>query len=195
MNAEFASLWQLFLRTFQNPKEVAEELVSMRIDRGALWLMMAIVVLLSVFVFALGSAIAPPPPNAPTVNLSPFAATVLIGSLSVMFVFVLYYVGRAMGGQGTFGSTILILVWHHIVTLGVQIVQLTLLFVAPFLAVFAALLGFFMLLYILLQFINVLHRFDSFGKAVGTLLVSIAGVLFGLTIILSMIGITAEGMV
>lgn len=196
MNITAASLWALVLRTFKDPKPVAEDLIKLRFEHSFLWMFLGLVVICSVLVMVLASAIGPPPPpEMKFLSLSPFAATMMIGSLSVMFVFVLYYVGLAMGGTGSFGSTLVLLSWHQAVSLVFQLFQLLAVLISPTLGAFTAMAGFVALIYVFLQFINALNEFESIGKSIGVLLISAAGLLFGLAIILSIIGVTAEGLV
>ncbi len=191
MNADISALFSLIVRSFTHPREVAEQLTSRRYDRVTLWSMMALVIVLTAIIFSASAAISPPPAEMSSFMFTPLVSAILVGSFLVMLVFMLYFTGRMMGGTGHFPETIVIVVWNQAITIAYQVVQIVLFIFSPLLGSIATLVGFVFLFYIMLQFIDVLHGFQSLLKAFGAFVFAVVGIAFGLAVILSFIGASA----
>ncbi len=72
-------------------------------------------------------------------------------------------------------------------------VQVVTLLVAPVAAGIVSIAGLVLLGWTLVNFIRVLHGFDTLGRAVLTLLLAIAGMSVGLMLILGLIGVGVAG--
>ena len=191
MNVDFATVYNMMLRSFSEPREVAEELTSRRLDRGTLWSIMALVVVVSALVVTVSSLVSPPTPELAPLMGTPFLAALVIGASQVVLVFVLYFTGRMMGGTGHFPETIMLIAWHQGMTVFLQIITLAISIVSPLFGGLISLFGAFYLFYVLLQFIDVLHGFKSLAKAFGTFAFGVVGIGLGLAVMLSLIGVSA----
>lgn len=190
MNADIRLLFDLILRTFVDPRGVAQQLTSRRYDRGTLWSMCLLVIVLSVLFIALGSALFPSVPQAGIPVVTPMSLGVILGSVLIILVFCIYFTGRALGGTGHFQETLLLMIWHQAVSIALQALQIIVMFIAPVLGGMVSVIGLGFMIFILLHFINVLHGFDSLAKALATLLVALLGMAIGLSIILTLIGVS-----
>lgn len=190
MSADIRLLFDLILRTFVDPRGVAQQLTSRRYDRGTLWSMCLLVIVLSVLFIALGSALFPSVPQAGIPIVTPMSLGVILGSVLIILVFCIYFTGRAMGGTGHFPETLLLMIWHQAVSIALQALQILTMFVAPVLGGMVSVIGLGFMIFILLHFINVLHGFDNLAKALATLLVALLGMAIGLSIILTLIGVS-----
>jgi hypothetical protein len=68
-------------------------------------------------------------------------------------------------------------------------------FVAPGLSLMLSLATGIIGVWILVNFIAAAHRFSSMGRAIGTLLIAMAAIVLGLSFLLSIVGIAAQGVV
>lgn len=188
MELTMQSIAGMIRETLRDPAQAARDLTATRYDRGTLWSALALVTVLSVLLLAGMQYLfaAPPTPGAP--GVLPLTYALILGSTLVVMVFAVYYVGRSLGGQGTFPDTLLLIVWFQVISIFVQLVQVTAILIVPFLAAFVSIIGIVWLFYCLLTFINVLHGFDSYLKALGTFVMSILGIGFGLALIVTMVG-------
>lgn len=184
-------------QSFLAPAVAAHSLVGLGLSRAVLWQALVLVTVLSVLLVALtqGAMPAGPPLRAdggPLV-LSPFAYGVILGASLVMLVFALHYTGQALGGTGDFGAALTLVIWLEVLAMAVRLVQGAVLLVAPPVAGMVSALGLGLLLWVLLNFINVLHGFGSLWKSAFSLLLAVVGISLGLTLILTLIGVGATG--
>lgn len=190
MNADFSNLLQLMIRSFTEPREVAQQLTSTRYDRSTLWSIMAVVVAVSAIIVMLNGVVSPPAPELAPLMQVPFVSALIIGTSQVVLVFMLYYTGRMMGGTGHFPETIMLVAWHQGMTIFVQAILLVLSIVSPGISGLLSLVAAFYLFFVLLQFIDVLHDFQSLAKSFATFAIGIIGIGLGLMLMLSLIGVS-----
>jgi hypothetical protein len=133
-----------------------------------------------------------PAADDPTVQFmmqSPLRTALIQWLVLVTSVFLIYRVSRAFGGKGSLPDTLLVVVWLQVIMLGVQLVQLVSLIVAPPLAGIVNLAGLVLFFWLGTSFIAVLHGFASrwkvlagiFGTsfAVAVVLVIVLSIIFG----------------
>jgi Yip1 domain len=111
-------------------------------------------------------------------------------ALLVVMVFAVFWIGRAMGGTGSFEESILLVAWLQFVMVCLQVVQTGVLLVSTTIAEIFGLLGIVLFLWLLTNFVAVLHGFTSLFKVFVMILVSAFGIAFGLSILLTLIGVT-----
>ncbi len=180
-------------RSLIDPKGTAQMLNALRLNRGILWSMMAVVICLSVLMMVATVALFPAPASQ-LMNLSPFGLAVLLGSILIAMVFAFYFTGQMLGGTGRFPGALLLLTWWQAVGMTIQVLQLLVVIILPGLAGFVSLAGFAYLTVVLVLAIDVLHDFKSIGKAIATVIIAFLGTAFGLAFILSLVGLTAQGL-
>ena len=189
MSNQSSFLSQLILQSFIEPRKVAEYLVTLEIDRRSLWLLLGLVSVLSALVLSAVSAATPAPEGVQIVSLSPWMAAVFVGFVMIAMVFSLFYVGRWLGGSGSLDSTILIISWHQGITVAFQLLQLVIVLISPVLGAFANFAGIIFLFYVLLQFIDVLHGYQSLLKSFGAFALAIFSMVVVLTFLLPILGL------
>jgi len=190
-------LLAMVVETIRNPREGAATLLNFAPGRGVIWQMLALVVVLSVLM-AHATALLFASPGAEIfagpLHLSPILTGVVQGSLLVIMVFATYWIGKAFGGTGSFEETLLLLTWLQFVLVVLQVVQTLSLLVLPPLAPIIGMLAMVLFFWLLTNFVAILHGFTSLGLVFVGILLSAFAVVFGLTIILTLIGITVPGM-
>lgn len=181
-------------RSFRDPKGVAQMLNAMRLNRGILWSMMVVVICLSVIMMVATVSLTPSPADSQFVSLSPFGLAVMLGSVLVAMVFAFYFTGQMLGGTGRFPGALLLLTWWQAMGVAVQVLQIVIVLIMPPLAGVVTLAGFAYLTVALVLAIDVLHGFNSIAKAIATVIIAFLGTAFGLALILTLVGVTAQGL-
>ena len=117
---------------------------------------------------------------------SPFRAAVVQWLFLALTVLLVYRVGRAFGGRGSFPDALLIVVWLQLLTLALQVLQLAATLIAPPLAGIIGIAGFALFLWLMTAFIAELHGFASRGVVfVGMVVTALgAGLVLGFLLIL-----------
>jgi hypothetical protein len=185
LNSLVAMAW----RTVKNPREGATEVLSLGVPREALWLALALVVTISILLAQATSLLVTGEAGA-GMPVGPLAMGFVQLLLLVLMVFSIFWIGRSFGGSGSFEETILLVIWLQFIMVCLQVVQTVALVILP---VFSGLIGIgalVLFLWLLTNFVTVLHGFASLGKVFIMILVSAFGIAFGLSIILTLIGVT-----
>jgi hypothetical protein len=185
LNNLLAMAW----RTVKNPREGAAEVLSLGIPREALWPALALVVVLSIILANLAGLLLAGEAGA-AMPVGPAATGFIQLALLVVMVFAVFWIGRAMGGTGSFEESILLVAWLQFVMVCLQVVQTGVLLVSTPLAEIFGLLGVGLFLWLLTNFVAVLHGFSSLLQVFLMILVSAFGIAFGLSILLTLIGVT-----
>lgn len=182
-------LVQMAIETLRAPRKSAERILAFDMDRNQLWLAVALVAVVSVLANNLTLAFVPdemvnaggPLPQ------SPFLLTLVIWGLLCVSVFCTHYIGRAFDGTGTMEGALLTTVWMQIVLLFLQVAQIALFIVSPIFAILFGYVGAAYVFYIFLNFVLVLHGFKSLGMVFTGALVSMIGILFGISLLIGLI--------
>lgn len=196
MVEQTASLPELMRRTVSDPQGAARQIIAMELPASALWQALVLVVVLSVIAAQITTMLMVPAGDEallPALFTSPILLGFVQGSILVLMVFGIHWVGRSFGGTGAFEDAIAVVVWLQFLLVCLQVVQGLLGLVAPALSGLvgiAALVGFF---WLLTQFIMVLHGFQSAALVFVGIIVSMLAATFGLSIILTLMGITLTG--
>jgi hypothetical protein len=191
-----AGLLRMLVLTLRDPGQAARQLISLNLSRIVLWQALALVTVVSVIVTALAPEAAMQTITTgeqETVLVTPLAFAAIMGSLLVILVFALYHSGLSLGGTGTFPATLVLVVWLEVLATAVRSVLSLALIVSPVIAGILSLGALAVLLRTLVSFIDVLHGFQSFGKALMTLVLAAVGAFFGLSLILTVISLVLTG--
>lgn len=195
MSLTLNDLLRLAMESVRDPREGARRVTEAGLPRDARWQALLLVVVVSVLLGQFSAVIAP---GGADVLMAPFLANPLatalvqLGLVAIM-VYAVYWIGRAMGGTGSFEDTILLIAWMQFIMICVQVVQTVALILIPPVASLIGLLGLGLFFWLLTNFVAELHGFESLGKVFLMILVSIVGIAFGLSLILSLIGIAVPG--
>lgn len=179
----FEQIIPMTRQTIANPQEGIGTVLSLGLDRSVLWPALAVIIALSVILSNVALVFSPQN-SAPTFNLpqSPFLLAMVMAIGLVLTVFCTHYIGRAFGGSGRFTESLTIVIWLQTILLIAQIVQLGLLMISFGLAnlfgIVVAVFG----LWLFVNFVAVVHGFNSLLNVFAGIIVSTFGVLFGLSI-------------
>lgn len=191
MQLTVGNLVQMALRTVRNPREGATEVLSLGVPRNALWLILVLVVTISVMLAQLTNVLIL---SAGGVLLDGFLSNpvltgmVQIGLLIVM-VYAIYHIGRLMGGRGTFPEAILLVSWLQFIMVCLQVLQTGAMLVLPPVAGILGIIGFALFFWLLTNFVAVLHGFKSLAQVFVMIIASLFGIVFVLSIVLSVLGL------
>ena len=188
-----ASLKDLAILTLKDPAAAARILMGLQLERGTLWSALFLVVVLNTVLQTGSNLLLPGPSGFPAMFDVPAVYFFFVGGGLILIVLTIYWAGRAFGGQARMEDVIVLVVWLQFLRVIVQLAVLVLLLAIPVLAALlvfaAALVG----LWILAHFVNEAHRFDSLGKSVAVLIAAFIGMVVGMSILLSLVGVGAVG--
>lgn len=186
-------LLRLARDTVSNPREGAETILSLGLPRQALWLAFALVVVLSMILGDILYLVAGVPQDGPLTGPmggSPVVMGLLQGAFLFMMTHAVTQIGRLFGGTGRFDEALALVVWLQFIFICVQIVQLIAVIVVPPVAGLITIFALGLFLWLLVNFIATLHGFTSLGLVFAMTIVSAFALLFTLSLILTMLGIT-----
>jgi hypothetical protein len=188
MDLNLATLSAMVRETLTRPRDAATRLLAMNVPDDARWLGFIIVVVLSVIlgqvsVLAMGEG--------------GFAGGMLFmamfqTSVTLGMVVAVQGIGRLAGGTGTFPDTLLLIAWLQFVMLVFQLAQVVALVLVPPLFGLIAIAALFVFLYMLTQFVLVLHGFTSAPKVFVGIIFSFFGFAVVMAILLSVLGFGPE---
>lgn len=191
--AEFrAVLAELVLLSLRSPRQAAEQIISWQFNRETLWTALALAAAVNTLLFSF-SLILQPTPGIPAFFTSPLAMFILLAGVLVVTTHGLYWTGRAIGGKGELGDVLALVVFVQMLRIMAQVLIFVLMFVSPSLSVLASLATGLICLWILINFIAAAFNFPTIGRAIGVLLIATAAVVLGLSLLLSIVGIAAQG--
>ena len=178
MTLDFQSWMRAVSLSLIEPADIARDALKRRHPSQVLWQAITLIAVLHVLLFAAGQALAPRPAELAenAIQISPFGMAGLFGISLYLMVYTLYYAGHALDGEGSLHDTLTLLTWFHAVSLTLEVIQVLLLIISPYLAAMFSLIAFGGLLWCILNFINVLHGFQSLGKSFVTLVMSLIGI-------------------
>ena len=115
------------------------------------------------------------------------------GALLFLMAHAVTLVGRMFGGTGRFDEALALIVWLQFIFLCVQILQLVAVLVIPPMAGLITMLAVGLFFWLLVNFIATLHGFTSLGMVFVMTILSGFTILFVLSLILTLLGVTFEG--
>ena len=180
--------------TVRNPRAGAQLVIGQNVPVPLLWQMMAVVVALSV-VLGQGSLMLVTGPDdlAGPLVVNPVVMAGLQLAVLIITVHAIHWIGRSMGGTGSFEDALALMIWLQFIMICLQIVQIAAMMIAQPLADVIGLAGLVLFLWLLTNFVAVLHGFHSLGLVFVMILASALGMVFLLSLVLSILGITSPG--
>jgi hypothetical protein len=182
--------------TVTNPREGAETVLALGLPRQALWLSFALVVVLSMMLGDILYLLAGMPDDGALTGPlagSPLAAGLLQGAFLFLMAHAITLIGRAFGGMGRFEEALTLVVWLQFIIICVQVVQLLAVLLVPPMAGLVTLLAIGLFFWLLVNFIASVHGFTSLGMVFVMTVLSGFTILFLLSLILTLLGVTFEG--
>jgi hypothetical protein len=174
--------------TISDPSAGAEMVLSLNLPRAALWLAFALMMVLSMFMGELVMLVIGAPEEGPLTGQSPVVLGLLQGGFLFLGMFAITHIGRMFGGTGGFDGALALVTWLQFIFIVLQVVQLGVAVVAAPLAGIISLLAIALFFWLLSHFITVLHGFTSVGQVFFMTLLSFVGILFTLSLVLSVLG-------
>lgn len=195
MNPTLSDLMRLAFESVRAPREGARQVQTVDLPRGARWQALIAVVIVSVLLSQATAFLAPAGSDIlmGAMLANPIGATIVQLCLMVIMVFSVFWIGRAMGGHGSFDDTILLIAWMQFIMVGLQLVQTAALVLIPPLASLIGVLGLGLFFWLLTNFVAELHGFRSLFQVFLMIILSIIGIAFVLSLVLSIIGIAVPG--
>lgn len=184
----------LALDTLRDPRGTGERLIAMQIGLPVLWTALALASVLSALLFSLNIALFPANFPMPGLFLNPVLYAVVLAGGMVISMHLLTWMGAMLGGRGALAEVTVLLVWLQYLRLAAQAGLLLLTMLMPPLGMMATIVVAFYSLWLLLNFLDVAHRFGSLGKAAVLLLLTVVGIIVGLSFLLALIGVPASEM-
>jgi hypothetical protein len=118
---------------------------------------------------------------------------VIFGLVMAGFLYItihaVHRIGVFFGGTGSFEESALLVIWLQFILICVQVIQIATLFVLPPLAGLVTIIAIALYLWLLVNFIAVLHGFTSLGMVFVTTLLSAFALLFVFSLILAVLGL------
>lgn len=184
----------LAVATVRNPKEGARVVIGQNVPNPFLWQMMAVVVALSV-VLGQGAllVLAGPGELAGPLMLNPAIMAGLQLAVLLVTVHAITWIGRSLGGTGSFDDALALMVWLQFIMICLQVVQVAAMMVAQPVADMIGIAGLALFLWLLTNFVAVLHGFKSLGLVFVMILASALGLVFLMSLALSILGIVTPG--
>lgn len=175
--------------TLTDPAGAARGLIGLALPMRALWTALALVAALQAILFGLSTMLFPL--NLPIKGLltTPISFFGLVLIALVLSVYGLLWAGRLMGGQGNLPGVLVLVVWVQMLRVAVQAAALVLTLILPALSLLLSLMATIAGIYILLHFVNQAHGLGSLSRAFGVLIAAFLIMVFGLSALLSLIGV------
>lgn len=195
MTINFQTWMRAVWLSIMEPSKMAERAIGLNLPREALWTGLALVAVLNVVLLSLLQLLSPAPIafEDQVFALSPFAYVAIVGAFLAMLVGGTFYVGKMMGGVGSFAATLTIIVWFQTVSLTLEAVQLALVLISPAVASLFGMLSLGALIWCIVNFVNVLHGFESLGKALAVIVLALIGTALCAGIVLAIFGVGPAG--
>lgn len=190
MDLSLNTISALLRLTFRDAREGAHAVLSLGIPQSALFLMVAVVAVLSALMAGVFQLLVP---DTAAPGPLPGVVALTIGAVIFGTAIGLHYAGRAFGGTGRLPDAILLMVWLQVVLLLIQAAQNIVLLIAPSAVGIVFLVAFGYTLWLMINFIDVLHSFGSRARAAVLLLLTLVGLSLGLGMLFSILGIAVPG--
>jgi Yip1 domain len=175
--------------TLEDPRRGVRAVLNLGIPLPARTAALLLMAVGSALLTHLGFLVLPPSedPVMAFITGSPLRTAVVQWVILACTVVLIDRVGRARGGTGNLADALLIVVWVQVIMLGLQVVQLVALLVAPPLAMIINLGGLVLFFWLLTNFIAELHGFSSRSAVFIGIAVTGLAVAFVLVLVLTLI--------
>lgn len=179
-----------FFETLSSPRQGLERVVSWNLGRANTWILAVVVVVGSVFLQTfLVSFQAPGGATPMMLPSSPFLLALVFWGSLVFMVFGTHYIGRMAGGQGYFADSLTAIVWLQVVITILQFGQVVMLLISPGFAALAGMALFVYMIFLLVNFVAIVHGFRSLAMVLVGIIGSILGVAVGLSVLFFIIAL------
>lgn len=184
----------LMIGTLSQPRDAATEILSIRPKRSVMWSALVLAVLLNSMVYQISLFASPPQVALPVIFSSPIIFAILIGSGLVLSIYSITYAGRFIGGRAVLDDVMALLIWLQFLRFAVQLAAFLLMPIIPGIAGLLILCATLYGMWLLLQFVDVAHGFENLLTSFFALILSGLGIVLGLAILLSLLGVQNMGL-
>lgn len=177
-----------------SPREGASAVLALGAPRVALFPLAGLVaVIVTILMFLQGAIVGPAEVpvgdgTVQTVQIAPLFLAFIVFVFIVGYSWALANFGRGLGGTGSFEEALLLMIYLQMIMIGFQIAELAALLILPPLAGMVAIAGFFVGLWLNLQFVDVLHGFGSLMKSFMLMIAVSAAFAIALMFIITLFG-------
>jgi len=175
----------LAILSVRKPGDAARVLMALGLGTGVLWNALVLIAIANAVQFSLSNMILPGPSPLPGILGAPLVYFAIVAGGLSLTALSIYWTGRFMGGEGTLADVLVLIVWMQILRLLVQVAALVLVLVMPILSILLVIIAGLIGVYMLVNFINQAHRFNSIAKATVVLVLSILAIVAGLSLLLT----------
>lgn len=190
MKFEWGYLFGMALQTVPEPRKVAREVQALSYPRAVLWQALGFLLVAATFLAVIASILFPvDPETAGALAANPILTGIAQAAISVLTVFAIYWIGRALGGTGRYDQALLTVIWLQFVLLIIELGVVFLGVFAPGLALILWVMGLVMTFWILSHFIAEMHGFRSAGAVFVSILLLLVVVAVVMSVVLSALGI------
>ena len=188
---------ELAVLTLREPYQAAQIILGWKLPNEAIWTAIALVSVVITILSSLSNLIFPVdqplPPLLSAIIATPFLYFLIVAVVFIATVHAIYWTGRMLGGTGAIEDLMVLLLWLQGLQTGAQAMVLTAKMIVPVLVGFIQLFVVVAILWILVHFINIGLHLNSIIRAVVVLVVGTSALIFGWRFLLSLIGVSAEG--
>jgi hypothetical protein len=160
----FGDLTALLRLTLADPSAGARTILGMGIPREHHWTLFLLAIVLSGAIYQATALVLPPSEEGSPALPSGFTAVAVVGGTILLLSAAINWIGRLAGGTGTLEDVILLVVWFQFVQVAFALVELVVMLVAPFLGSVLFLAFAAYAVWVLTNFIAVVHGFQSLGR-------------------------------
>ena len=195
MNMTPQSALRALWGTITDPANAARHVLTWQISLANLWAALLLVAVLNVLMLALLQAVSPVPValEGQGMGLTPFSYAAIILIFLFLLVYTIYHIGRMMGGQGSVSDSLKVIVLFQAVSVSLEAVQVLLVIISPMIAGYFGIISLVILIRCVLNFVNVMHGFESIGKTVLVMLFALIATALIAGIVLSVLGVAPTG--
>ena len=189
----FEGFFRLALNTVVAPRDVARLLLAMNLPSQALWLAFALVIVLNTLMFSASLMLVPADDLFGPVLANPTVFGAMLAVSVAALIVTVTLCGRPMGGRASYAQIAILVIWLQALRVLMQALVAVVgpfgLFLSGVLISAASVLG----IWIFVNFIDVAHETGSLLRAGLVLLLAVVGMMLGLSLIFSLLGVQTGG--
>lgn len=188
-----AGFLRLAVNTVTAPRDVARLLMAMNLPSQALWLAFALVIVLNTLMFSASLMLVAADDMFGPVLANPTVFGAMLAVSVAALIVAVTLCGRPLGGRASYAQIAILVIWMQALRVllqgAVAIVGPMSLFLSGVLISAGSVLG----IWIFVNFIDVAHETGSLLRAGLVLLLAVVGMMLGLSLIFSLLGVSTGG--
>ncbi|MCR9157118.1 MAG: YIP1 family protein [Rhodobacteraceae bacterium] len=188
-----AGFLRLAVNTVSAPRDVARLLLAMNLPTQALWLAFALVIVLNTLMFSASLMLVPADDMFGPVLANPTVFGAMLAVSVAALIVAVTLCGRPLGGRAGYAQMAILVIWMQALRVLLQglvaVVGPLSLFLSGILISAGSVLG----IWIFVNFIDVAHETNSLLRAGLVLLLAVVGMMLGLSMIFSLLGVSTGG--